>query len=196
MRGNSSMGQASDDVLPLRLVSQLNPAAGEYLGSGPVPMPAPGPGPGQLPAAAVPGTSRAPPVPPSSNIWGAQGLFGAPPTVPHDPQPPQWGASSSGQQQQPQASASPAGAVSSRQWSLSGHLQQPALATSGPLDWGQGASPPFSDAPLFLSSMMQQVSSILAGSMVVTVTCFMPYILGRLHSPEDSEDDKTFACCA
>lgn len=167
VRGSSSMGQASNDAPPLRVVSQLNPAAGEYLGSGPVPMPAhgPGPGPGQGPAAAAPASSRAPPVPPSSNIWGAHGLFGAPPIVPQAPQPPHWDATSSGQQHQPQTSASPAGAASSSQWSLLGPLQQPMLATSGPLDWGQGASPPFSDAPLFLSSMMQQVSATLVGSL-------------------------------
>ena len=188
-RDSSSMPQAADKgAPPLRLVSQLNPAAGEYLGSGPVPMPAPGPAPGPtVPSGAALASSRAPPAPPSSNIWGAQGLFGGPPAVPHAPQPAQWGASS-GQQQQPQPSASPAGAVSSSQWSLPGPLQQPVLATSGPLDWGQGASPPFSDAPLFLSSMMQQASTILADILLVTVTCLMSATLKFFTAPrQDSE---------
>ena len=197
-RGSSSVGQASDDAPPLRLVSQLNPAAGEYLGSGPVPMPAPGPGPGQVSIAAAPASSRAPPVPSNSNIWGEQGLFGAPFTALHDPQPPQWGASSSGQQQQQQlqASASPARAASSSQWTLSGPLQQPILATSGPLDWGQGASPPFSDAPLFLSSMMQQASTILAGILLLKLTRLMPGTLERLQSPGHSDYDRTLGAYA
>ncbi len=118
-------------------VSQLNPAAGEYLGSGPV----------NPPQAAEQPSSRAPAA--SSNIWGAQGLFG-PPAASHAPQPPLWAASMG--TEQPSVTGRPA--PESTQWTT---LQQPVQATSGPVDWGHGASPPFSDAPLFLSSMMQQV---------------------------------------
>jgi len=116
------------------VVSQLNPAAGEYLGSGPV-LPSP--------AADLP-SSRAPAA--SSNIWGAQGLFG-PPAASHASQASQWAASSG-----MQLPSRPASDCS--QWMA---MQPPMQASSGPLDWGQGASPPFADAPLFLSSMMQQV---------------------------------------
>ena len=142
-RGSSSMGQASYDAPPLRLVSQLNPAAGEYLGSGPVPMPAPGPGPGQVTvaAAAAPASSRAPAVPPSSNIWGAQGLFGGPPAAPHVPQPPHWGATSSGQQHQPQTSASPAGAARSSQWSPLGALAAAHAGNKRAARLGSGGKP-------------------------------------------------------
>ena len=121
-------------------VSQLNPAAGEYLGSGPVHA---------LQAVEQP-SSRAPAA--ASNIWGAQGLFG-PPAASHAPQHPQWAASRGAEL--PSMTSRPA--AESAQWTP---LQPPVQAASRPLDWGHGASPPFSDAPLFLSSMMQQVRAL------------------------------------
>lgn len=143
----SQLARGSSDrplelAAPCQLISQLNPAAGEYMGSGPVLAPH---------AAAAVASSR---VPLTSNIWGAQGLFG-PPAASHAPQAPQWGAPAGSQHFE----FSGTSAAESGPWAVSGAMRRPALATPGPLDWGQGASPPFSDAPLFLSSMMQQVSA-------------------------------------
>ena len=121
-------------------VSQLNPAAGEYLGSGPVHQPQ---------AAEQPG-NRAPAA--CSNIWGAQGLFGLP-AASHAPQTPLWAASMGAEPPSMPSRPAPEGT----QWTA---LQQPLQAAPGSVDWGHGASPPFSDAPLFLSSMMQQVRAL------------------------------------
>lgn len=126
--------------LAIRRVSQLNPAAGEYLGSGPVHQPQ---------AVEQPG-SRAPAA--SSNIWGAQGLFGLP-AASHAPQTPLWAASMGAEPPSVPSRPAPEGT----RWTA---LQQPFQAAPGPVDWGHGASPPFSDAPLFLSSMMQQVKAL------------------------------------
>ena len=147
-------------------VSQLNPAAGEYLGSGPVHLPQ---------AAMQQPSSRAPAA--SSNIWGAQGLFG-PPAVSHAPQTALWAASMG--TEQPSVTSRPV--AESTQWTA---LQQPHQANSGPVDWGHGASPPFSDAPLFLSSMMQQVRS------PSTLHPYHPiwlslYLQATLNDPESS----------
>ena len=143
----SGLGQAEGGA-PNHVVSRLNPAAGEYLGSGPV----------HAPQAAEQPSSRAPAA--SSNIWGAQGLFG-PPAASPAPHAPLWAASLGAEL--PGMTGRPA--AESTQWTP---LQPPLQATSGPLDWGHGASPPFLDAPLFLSSMMQQVRLTSASALNVS----------------------------
>ena len=149
----SVLGQA-EGTAANHVVSRLNPAAGEYLGRGTVHA---------QQAAEQPSSSRAPAA--SSNIWGAQGLFG-PPAASPAPQAPFWAASLGAEL--PSMTGRPA--TESAQWTP---LQPPPQATSGPLDWGHGASPPFADAPLFLSSMMQQVGlSALLPSMTITSLVF------------------------
>ena len=147
---NSGLTQVEGGAA-IHIVSQLNPAAGEYLGSGPVHVPQ---------AAEQPTSSRSPAA--SSNIWGAQGLFG-PPAASHAPQAPLWAASMGAQL--PGMTTRPA--AESAQWTS---LQLSLQAVSGPLDWGHGASPPFSDAPLCLSSMMQQVRA-LSGLTLERIAC-------------------------
>lgn len=138
-----SSGRAAESVRPVPFVSQLNPAAGEFLAGG-----APAPAPQASPEI---GSSR--PLPASSNIWGAQGLWG-PPAASHALQEPQW-APTPALQELSAAEVNALGRVC--QFASPATVPEPGLATSVALDWGQGASPPFSDAPLCLSSMMQQV---------------------------------------
>lgn len=143
---SSSSGRAAESARPAPFVSQLNPAAGEFLAGG-VPAAAP-----QAPpeiASSRPLNS----LPASSNIWGAQGLWGAP-AASHALQAPQWAPSPALQELSAAGVNAPGGVC---QWASPAAVPEPSLTTSAALDWGQGASPPFSDAPLFLSSMMQQV---------------------------------------
>jgi hypothetical protein len=146
LQAGSSNGRAAESARPVPFVSQLNPAAGEFLAGG-VPAPAP---------QAPPEVASSRPLcslPASSNIWGAQGLWG-PPAASHALQEPQW-APSPALQELSAAGVNAPGGVS--HWASPAAVPGPGLAASAALDWGQGASPPFSDAPLFLSSMMQQV---------------------------------------